>query len=342
MSAEKSVVAKSLDLKIQRLRADSACQEFILADAKDADMGFGIAAPGPNYRDPDRRPFRSLAEFRDIMREIVRQELVDIMLMSASASELLTIEERLFENSAVTPAVRANDTTDIWLGLSGRYASQPSLPFRTATIDHIQCGKLTCTPHERLLGADLGLYSVTLNNDAVLDRDALERYREFRLEAEAKQFRHFLEVFAPNATGAYPPRDVGRFINDSIARMLAGVTKNGRPLFLKMPYCGPAAMEALFHYDPTLVIGILGGSAGTTLDAFQLLAEAKKYGARAALFGRKINAAEDQLSFLRHLRAVADGQLPPVEAVRSYHGELAKQGIRPVRPLDQDLCSTAQ
>ena len=31
--------------------------------------------------------------------------------------------------------------------------------------------------------------------------------------------------------------------------------------------------------------GVLGGAAGTTLDAFQLLYEAKKYGARAALFG---------------------------------------------------------
>jgi hypothetical protein len=150
-----------------------------------------------------------------------------------------------------------------------------------------------------------------------------------------------LEVFAPNATGAYPPQDVGRFINDSIARMLGGVTKNGRPLFLKMPYCGPAAMEALFHYDPTLVIGVLGGSAGTSLDAFELLAEAKKYGARAALFGRKINAAEDQLAFLRHLRAVADEQLEPAEAVRSYHGELAKQGRRPVRTLAEDLGRTA-
>lgn len=342
MSTEKSVVAKSLDLKIQRLRADASCQEFILADAKDADMGFGIAAPGPNYRDAALRPFRSLAEFRDIMREIVKQELVDIMLMSASANEILTIEDRLFDNSSVTPAVRANDTTDIWLGLSGRYDSQPSRPFRSATIDHIQAGKLNATPEERRLGADLGLYSVTLNNDAATDRESLQQYREFRLEAETKKFRHFLEVFAPNAAGNHRPQDLGRFINDSIARMLAGVTKVARPLFLKMPYCGPEAMEALFYYDPTLVIGILGGSAGTTFDAFQLLAEAKKYGARAALFGRKINAAEDQFSFLRHLRAVADGQIDPAEAVRSYHADLARQRIPSVRTLDEDLCATTR
>ena len=81
------------------------------------------------------------------MREIVAQGLVDIMLMSASSNEVLTINERLFDNSHVTPAVRANDTTDIWLASgSGRYGKQPSQPFRTATIDHIQCGKRRVRP----------------------------------------------------------------------------------------------------------------------------------------------------------------------------------------------------
>ncbi len=42
-------------------------------------------------------------------------------------------------------------------------------------------------------------------------------------------------------------------------------------------------MEELVAYDPHLVVGILGGSAGTTYDAFKLIAEAQKYGARAAL-----------------------------------------------------------
>ncbi len=58
-------------------------------------------------------------------------------------------------------------------------------------------------------------------------------------------------------------------------------------------------MEELVAYDPHLVVGILGGSAGTTYDAFKMLAEAKKYGARAALYGRKINSAECQLAFVR-------------------------------------------
>ena len=82
-------------------------------------------------------------------------------------------------------------------------------------------------------------------------------------------------------------------------RTLGGVTAAGRPLFLKMVYHGPKAMEELVHYDPHLVVGILGGSAGTTYDAFKLLSEAKKYGGRVALFGRKINNAENQLAFVQ-------------------------------------------
>jgi hypothetical protein len=333
---------KSLDRKLSRILADPSCSDFIIADAKDADMAFGLAAPGrsPEYHADEAR-FRTLDEYRQIMRELVAQGLVDIMLMSASSNEILTLRERIFDNSHVTPAVRANDTTDIWLASgTGRYGQHPSLPFRTATIDHIQCGKQQCTDAERGNGADLGLYSVTFNNDAVLDRQSLDAYRGFRLEAEAKGFRHFLEVFNPNAPGDHPPADVGRFVGDSIVRALAGVTSRGRPLFLKIAYNGPAAMEALARYDRSIVVGILGGSAGTTFDAFQMLWEAKKYGARVALYGRKINNAENQLSFVRFLRAVADGQILPDEAVRAYHGDLQKLGLRPARSLADDLQQT--
>jgi hypothetical protein len=332
---------KSLDRKITRILADSNCRDFILADAKDADMAFGLASPGrsPEHHAGEAR-FRTLDEYRRIIREISAQGLVDIMLMSASTNEILTIEERLFDHSHITPAVRANDTTDIWLATgTGQYGGQPSLPFRSATIDHIQCGKRECESSERRRGADLGLYSITFNNDATLDRHALEAYKTFRLEAEAKGFRHFLEVFNPNAP-AKAPADVGRFVADHIARTLAGVTSRGRPLFLKIPYAGPATMEALARYDRSVVVGILGGSAGTTYDAYFMLWEAKKYGARVALYGRKINNAENQLSFVRYLRAVADDEIAPDEAVRAYHGDLEKLGIRPQRSLEDDLKQT--
>src|SRR5207237_5195390 len=119
------------------------------------------------------------------------------------------------------------------------------------------------------------------------DYATLTAYKEFRLEAERKGFRHFLEVFDPNACGDKCPADLGRFINDLIVRTLAGVPKSGRLIFLKIAYHGAREMEELVQYDPHLVAGILGGSSGTTYDAFKLLEDARKYGARAALFGRK-------------------------------------------------------
>jgi hypothetical protein len=332
---------KSLDQKLARILANPASTDFILADAKDADMAFGLAAPGrsPEHHSQEGR-FRTLDEYRQLMREIVAQGYVDIMLMSASSNETLTIRERLFDTSAVTPAVRANDTTDIWLAGSGvAYSSQPSMPFRTATIDHIMCGKVQCEAGERRMGADLGLYSVTFNNDTVLDRQSLEAYKAFRLEAEAKGFRHFLEVFDPNACERRPA-DVGRFVGDHIVRALAGVTSRGRPVFLKIAYHGPAAMEALASYDRSVVVGILGGSAGTTFDAFHMLWEAKKYGARVALYGRKINNAEHQLTFIKYLRLVADDQIGPKEATQAYHADLKRLGIQPYRTLEDDLQQT--
>src|SRR5947208_10465801 len=106
---------KTLDAKLKRIHADPlCCNDFILADAKDADMALAIGAPGrsPEAHGGEVR-HRTLAEYRDSIRQIVRQGLVDIMLLSASTSEVLTIHERLFDDSPVTPAARANDTTDI-------------------------------------------------------------------------------------------------------------------------------------------------------------------------------------------------------------------------------------
>jgi hypothetical protein len=71
------------------------------------------------------------------------------------------------------------------------------------------------------------------------------------------------------------------------------------------------------------------------------VAEAKRHGARVALFGRKINAAEHQLSFVKFLRAVADGDVAADEGVKAYHGELAKLGIRPHRTLEADLARSS-
>src|SRR6476661_434213 len=332
---------KSLDTKLANIHTNPhRATDFILADAKDADMATGLAATG---KDAVTGKPRSLAEYRDQMRQVVRQGLVDILLMSASTSDLLTVQERLFDNSPVTPAARANDTTDIHLPAGGTYGAAPSRPFRSATIEQIQSGRAKPNEYERTLGADLGLYSITPNNDIEFDYVTVDAYKQFRLEAEAKGFRHFLEVFDPNACGDKCPADLGRFINDLIVRTLAGVPRTGRPVFLKIAYHGPKAMEELVSYDPTLIAGILGGSSGTTYDAFKLLEDAKKHGARAALFGRKINNSEHQLTFVRFLHSIANNQISAEEAVKAYHGELAKMNISPLRSLkdDQQLTSTA-
>ena len=350
---------KSLDAKLAEIEANPSSRAFILADAKDADMAFGVRAPGPRSYLARRgeRParfspeiwareefgHRNLPEFLDIIREVVHQGTVDIMLMSAYVNEILSIKEGLFRNSHVTPAARANDTTDVWAARHGCYTREPAQPFRSAAIDHIQCGQLDCDRStDEFPGANLGLYSVTFVNELEQDRETLLAFKEFREEAERKRFRYFLEVFDPNVDSGIPPEKLGEFINDNILRILAGVPEAGRPAFLKIVYHGPKAMEELAQYDPNLVVGILGGSAGTTYDAFKLVHDAQKFGARVALYGRKINNAEHQLAFIEMLRMITDGRISPEEAVRAYHGVLQGKGIKPNRSLEQDLQSTDQ
>jgi hypothetical protein len=335
--------SRRLDEKLARMRAGQATRrDFILADAKDADMAFGVTAPGPRRGSstsggPAVSGWKSLEDYRQGIRAVVTQGVVDIMLLSASNLEKLAIDEHLFERSAVTPAARANDTTDIWQVRGGNYATWPSRPFRTASIEHIKYGRLQQDCAQPPLGADLGLYSITFTNDPDWDYQALRDFAAFRHEAEVKRFRYFLEVFKPNVAPGFPRRQIPGFINDHVVRTLAGITSAGRPLFLKIPYNGPRALEELVAYDPDVVVGIMGGAAGTTLDAFQLLHEAQKYGARAALFGRKINLSEEPLAFIEFLRRIADGEIGPVEAVKAYHATLARQDIRPHRPLRADL-----
>ncbi len=339
---------KSLDAKIADIRKNpSGSKAFIIADAKDADMAFGITAPGQKRpMNPERVlksefHWKTLEEYREQIRSVIRQGLVDIMLMSASNVEQLAMKERLFERSHITPAARANDATDIWVVRGAEYVKEASRPFRTASIDHIKCGELDCDPAGPTLGADLGLYSVTFTNNLDRDYETLRSFKEFREEAERKNFRYFLEVFDPNVDTGISPEKLDGFINDHIIRSLAGVTDKGRPLFLKIAWRGPRAMEELVAYDPQLIVGILGGSAGTTYDAFKLIADAQKYGARVALYGRKINHAENPLAFIEFLRRIVEGAISPEEAVKAYHGVLQSLKTTPHRSLADDLQLTS-
>ncbi|WP_373502207.1 hypothetical protein [Aestuariivirga sp.] len=316
---------KSLDKKLKTIAAGKyKPADFILADAKDPEYAFGVRGTGAvDYLDQSG-PHRSIPQFRDTIRAIVKQKQMDIMLASVSNIEALAAEG-LFDKSAVTPAVRANDTTDIWLPRGANFSKEPSRPWRTANLSHV---RKFC---------DLGLYSVTFNN--ILDRDyaSVEAYREFREDAVKNKFRHFLEVFNPNAPQNLDPEMMPFFVNDMIVRVLTGTTRAERPLFLKMPFNGRRAMEELASHDPALVIGILGGSAGTTRDCFELLSQGEKSGARVALFGRKINLAESPLDLVALFRPVLESAIKPDEAVRAYHATLAKKNLKPKRKLEDDM-----
>lgn len=295
--------------------------DFIIADAKDGDMAFGCAVAGKGA-DGRMKPLRA---YRDDMIKVTESDLVDIMLMSVSSAEVLT-REGAFAKTDVTPAVRFNDTTDIWHPRGGTYAQSPALPFRTAVLDRVKPV------------ADLGLYAVTFYNDLEQDIHTLEEYALFRDEASEAGLRHFLEIFNPATPVDTTTGDFAAYNNDMIARLLAGVSRLDRPIFLKAAYNGPAATEEIAGYDPeNLIFGILGGGAGTARDCLELVKQGEKYGARVALFGRKIYYAEDSVLIVKAMRRVIEDGISSAEGVKAYHADLALAGIAPHRALADDL-----
>ncbi|WP_018182735.1 hypothetical protein [Kaistia granuli] len=326
-----------LDQKLERIRSGNYSRsDFIIADAKDGDMGPSITSCGPKReKDGSWNRYYTRAEFLDNIRAVVEQDIVDIMLTSASNMETL-IDMGVYRGSAIKPAIRANDTTDVWVGRGASYVKQPSRAFRTASLPRVTTGSIDPAPGAPITGTDLGLYSITFNNDLEHDMASLEAFTDFRDDAARNNFKYFLEVFNPNVACGVDPDLVPHYINDCIMRCLAGVMKADRPRFLKIAYNGPKALEELASYDSSIVVGVLGGGAGTTRDCFELLSQAERYGARVALFGRKINLAEDPLAMITFMRAITDGTLQPVEAVKAYHGSLQKSGITPLRDLAAD------
>lgn len=311
---------KRLDRKLAAIRAgEYTPADFIIADAKDGDMAFGMQTPG-KAADGRWKPLRA---YRDDMIEVTRSDLVDIMLMSLSSAEVLN-SEGVFARGQVTPAVRLNDASDIWNMRGGRYLGEPALPFSTARLSRTRPV------------ADLGLYAITFYNDLARDAATLDAYNRFVIEAQGAGVRHFLEVFNPQTNVATP--DFWAFNNDAIARALAGMSHQDRPIFLKAAYNGPRATEEIASYDPeNLIFGILGGGAGTTRDCLELIRQAEKYGARVALFGRKIYYADNSVLMVRAMRRVLEEGLSSEEGTKAYHDDLQKAGIKPQRALKDDL-----
>lgn len=312
--------------KLSKIKTGSyQADDFIIADAKDGDMAFGISAPGPVTGDTTGLCFKSRAEYLSNMTAMAESGLIDILLTSASSAEQLSAAS-LFKNTDVTSAVRLNDTTDIWSARGSNYRETASRPFSTIDLASL---KPIC---------NLGLYSVTFYNDIDADLISLQHYRDYRLQARETGMQHFLEVFNPAYDIGLKDTDLGDYVNDMILKTLAGVTQADAPLFLKMQFNGHRAMSDLAAYDPeNLVVGILGGAAGTTRDTFELAKQAEQAGARVALFGRKINLAEAPLELVRLMRAVIENKLNSEDAVKEYHRYLTDNQISPLRNLQNDL-----
>ena len=103
-------------------------------------------------------------------------------------------------------------------------------------------------PEERSLGCNLGLYSMTFNND--VDRDMASAGVQGIPSRGGSQgdALGFLNVRSEHPRHGDLTRS-GRAVNDAIVRSLAG-DRRGRPLFLKMVYHGPKFMEEMVSYDP--------------------------------------------------------------------------------------------
>lgn len=319
---------KSFDKKFNNITSSNySPKDFIIADAKDADMAAGIRATGfirKNNGEPTKEP-APYANYLTKIEEMTNSGLVDIMLMSMTSAERLSNNE-IFKTSKVTPAVRLNDTSCIWgLIRHGEYHKELSRPFSTTFLKYA------------IEYVDLGLYSLTFNKNVDRDVTMLNHYRKFREEAELIGMRHFLEVFNSSVINL-SIKEMGEYINDCILKTLAGQISKEKPLFLKIQYNGPKAMSELASYDPNnLIVGILGGNKGTSRDCFELVKQAHKYGAKVALFGKKINLSENQIITVQTMRNVIEQNLSSEEAVRLYHDELIKNNFKPDINIDQDI-----
>lgn len=324
--ATNSVRLKNIGAKLDAIRNGKYTpDQFLIADAKDGDMAFGMPAPGPSKKIEQLESWANRDEYLDNMRQIAKSGLIDILLTSVSTAETL-VSDGLFTETAVTPAVRLNDTSDIWSARGSSYREHPSQAF--ATADLAIASDLV----------DLGLYSVTFYNQLDNDLKTLQSYKYFREQIRNLPISHFLEVFNPAFDIGLKDTDLGDYINDMILKTLAGVSSIDQPLFLKMQFNGARAMQELANYAPDkLVVGILGGAAGTTRDTFELASQAEQAGARVALFGRKINLSESPLELVRLMRLVIERQESAETAVRHYHDHLKENGMIAQRELKSDL-----
>ena len=297
----------------------------IFVFAADAQASVGLTGLGP---EPHPEPhLRTRPEYLDLLRATVAQGSIDGLLLTPADAETLGVEERLFAASPVTPLVRMNAETGIWNPRHGRYRQQPSYPFPTLPVpDAKYCEGLVCEARE--CHVQLGLYSITLNNDVEYDEATLSAYLRLAREiGNTPGFHHVLEVFLPNLnTPGLDQEKRGEYVADSIVRVMSYLRSHQRPLFIKTEFTTPGVWRALCDFDPTVIVGALGGPRLNSRATLQLAHDVVRNGGKVILFGRSVFMEEDPLRICQSLRAVLDGQMSPEEAHSEYQAGLRAGG----------------
>jgi hypothetical protein len=266
---------------------------------------------------------------------VVRQGLIDIMLCSASNIEQLAIRERLFDGSHITPAARANDATDIgsfealntFSNHRGPSAAQRSI---TSNAD-----ASTASPAHRTSARSRPL-SVTFTNNLSRDYETLQAFKEFREEAERKNFRYFPRSFRSEQSIPASPRKWWTAYQRSHHPQPCGRDRARATAFLKDRLSRPASDGRTRRLRFESYRRHSGRRRRHDLRRLQAHRGGQKHGARVALFGRKINQSEHPLAFIEMLRRIVEHEITAEEAVRAYHGVLQSVGIPPLRALDED------
>jgi hypothetical protein len=291
-----------------------------------ADPLASVGLQGLGYVQDPKPHHRTRPEFLQLQRDLVAAGSIDGLLMTPADAEVLALDEGLFDNTHVTPIVRMNSETAIWNPRFGVYGSQHSMPFQTVFPEDTRgyCEALIAPALECRIG--LGLYSITLNNDVQADLRMLSTYIQFaHTVGEMEGFDHILEVFLPNVK--LPGMDEekrGMYVADSIVRTMSYLRKHQRPRFIKTAYTTPQVWQELTQFDPTIVIGALGGPRQNARRTLQLAHDVVRYGGRAILFGRSIFGEVDPVGIARALRSVLDKEINPEEARSEFQKSLRK------------------
>ncbi len=290
----------------------------IFVFAADALVAYGVTGIGME-RSPQPH-HRTRPEYLQLQREVLADGNIDGLLMSPADAEVLAIDEGLFDNSPVTPMVRLNAETAIWSPRHGRYRQQPSQPFTTVLTP--EAGRYCTEAMEcaRDCKIKLGLYSITLNNDTEADARTLGEFLQFAWDCgNTPDFNYFLEVFLPNLKQpGMDEKAMGEYVADSIVRTMSYLRKSQRPAFIKTVYTTPEVWKSLVEFDPTLVIGALGGPRVNARHTLRLAHDTTENGGRVILFGRAVFQEENPRMMAQALRAVLDRKMSPDDAHAMY------------------------